>query len=61
MFSKCISLSKITDISSWNTKNVKLMNNLFENCVSLSSVPFISSWDISNVINMSDIFVLAVH
>ena len=35
MFSNCISLSSLPDISIWNTNNVKNMSRIFCNCISL--------------------------
>ena len=56
MFSKCISLSSLPDISKWNTNNVKYINCMFYNCTSLSSLPDISKWNINNVNNMNSMF-----
>ena len=45
MFSNCKSLSFLSDISKWDTKNVIDMSYMFNNCESLSSLPNISKWD----------------
>ena len=47
MFSYCISLTNLPDISKWNTSKITNMNFLFFNCISLSSIPNISKWNIS--------------
>jgi len=56
MFSNCISLISLPDISKWNTNNVKNMSYMFSNCKSLISLPDISKWNINNVTNMSFMF-----
>ena len=49
MFSNCIILSSLPDISVWDTSKVTDMNNMFNKCQALSSLPDISKWNISNV------------
>ena len=56
IFSCCISLKSMPDISNWNTSNVRDMRRLFNKCNSLKSLPNISKWDTSNVTNMAGIF-----
>ena len=56
MFSGCISLYSISDISKFDTNNVTEMNNLFNMCESLSYLSDISKWNISKVTNISYMF-----
>ena len=56
MFSDCILLESLPDISKWNTSNVTNMNRMFKGCNSLISFPDISKWDTSNVNNMEHMF-----
>ena len=56
MFSACISLISLPDISKWNITNVKDMKYLFAGCISLKSLPDISIWNASNVIDMNSLF-----
>ena len=49
------SLIELPDISNWNTKNVKKINNMFY-CLNLKTLPDISKWDTSNISNMSHLF-----
>ena len=56
MFYGCSSLSLLSDISQWNTSNVKDISIMFYNCSSLSSLPNISKWKTSNINNMSFMF-----
>ena len=56
MFSGCISLKSLTDISNWDTSNVTSMEAIFQQCSSLISLSDISKWDTSNVIYMNSIF-----
>ena len=39
IFAECSSLSKLPDISKWNTENVTNMMELFYNCTNLASLP----------------------
>jgi len=57
MFSGCLSLSSLPDISKWNTNNVTNMSCMFSNCKSLSSLPDISKWNTNNVTDMSYMFI----
>ena len=50
LFFGCSSLSFIPDISKWNTKNVKSINQMFPRCLSLSFLPDISKWNVNNVL-----------
>jgi len=52
----CSSLTKLPDISKWNTNNVTDMSYLFEKCSKLSSLPDISKWNINNITNMKCLF-----
>ena len=56
MFHGCTSLSKLPDISKWNTNNVTHMNHMFYGCSSLSNLSDISKWNTNNVTNMNDMF-----
>ena len=56
MFSGCSSLSSISDISKWNTKNIITMKWMFFGCKSLESIPDISNWDILNVTDIQFMF-----
>ena len=49
LFSNCLSLIEIPDISGWNTSKLVQMNNIFFNCKSLKSLPNISNWNLSNI------------
>ena len=56
MFSWCVQLSSLPDISIWNTNNVTDMSYMFYECIQLSSLPDISKWNTNNVINMKGMF-----
>ena len=56
IFSNCLLLKKIPDISKWNTSNLIDMNKMFYNCRNLSLIPDISKWNTSNVIDMNRMF-----
>ena len=56
MFSGCVSLKSLPDLSKWNTSNVTNMEFMFCGCNSLISLPDISKWDISNVTSISNLF-----
>ena len=56
MFSGCVSLFSLPDISKLETKNINKMNHLFNMCESLSSISGISKWDISKVTDISFMF-----
>ena len=45
MFSGCLSLKSLPDISKSNTNNVNDMNYIFAGCSSLTSLPDISKWN----------------
>ena len=49
MFSGCISLVSLPDLSKWDISKVKDMRKMFEQCASLISLPDISKWNTSNV------------
>ena len=56
MFDHCISLSKLPDISKWDTSSVTKMTYMFKNCESLTELPDFSDWNTSNVENTSEMF-----
>ena len=56
MFSGCITLISLPDISKWDTSKVINMEAIFNECNSLLSLPDISKWNTSNVTNMKYIF-----
>ena len=56
VFLNCSSLTKLPDISKWNTNNVKDLSDIFRNCYSLKSIPDISIWNTKNVMNINKIF-----
>ena len=56
MFSNCIYLTFLPDISKWNTSKVIDMNYMFSECSTLKSLPDISKWDIGNVEYMDNMF-----
>ena len=56
MFNGCSSLSKLPDISKWDTNKVTNMRAMFIGCSSLSNLTDISKWNTNNVTNMSDMF-----
>ena len=56
MFSDCVTLKSLPDISKWNTNNVTDMSFLLFNCSSLNTLPDISKWNTNNVNNMSNMF-----
>ena len=56
MFSNCLSLISLPDISKWNTQNVIDMNSIFYYCESLTSLPDISAWNTQNVNDMGFMF-----
>ena len=56
MFSGCNSLSKLPDISIWNTNKVIKMNGIFNGCSSLLVIPNISIWKTDNLADINLIF-----
>ena len=54
MFNKCESLKEL-DISNFNIKNVKDMNNMFDGCASLTKLNF-GKLGFENDINMKGMF-----
>ena len=56
MFSGCLLLISIPDISKLDTSNVIKMGGLFQECNSLISLPDISKWNTSNVTDMKAMF-----
>ena len=55
MFSGCIRLQNVGDISNWNTGKVKDMKNMFFGCELLPELN-LSNWDVSNVEDMNNMF-----
>ena len=56
MFENCLALFSLPNISIWDTKNIKYMNNMFKNCKSLSDLPNLSIWTINKDTQINDIF-----
>ena len=56
IFSNCILLTSLPDISNWDTSHVMDMSKIFYNCRSLTSLPDISKWNTNNVIDMNKMF-----
>jgi surface protein len=56
MFSGCRALTRLPDISKWDTSNVNNMSYLFFGCSRLIFLPDISKWDMSNVSNIRSMF-----
>ena len=56
MFSCCLSLFSLPDISYWDTSNVIDMSDIFYNCSSLAELPDISKWNLKSLTNISHIF-----
>jgi len=49
MFSGCLSLTSIPDISNWKVNKVNNMLKIFSNCPSLSFLPNLSNWDCKKI------------
>ena len=56
MFSNCIWLYSLPDISKWDMSLVTNMSFMFSCCLSLANFEGISKWDISNVTDISYMF-----
>ena len=56
MFSGCISLQSLPDLSKWDTSNIIDMGLMFDKCYSLITLPDISKWNTSKVSDMIAIF-----
>ena len=56
IFSVCMQLKSVGDLSNWNVSKVKDMFNMFNGCEQLKSVGNISNWTVSNVEYMFDMF-----
>ena len=54
LFERYSSLSSLSDISKWNTKNFKDINSIFIRFYSLGSLPDISKLNTNNVNNMRE-------
>ena len=54
LFNNCISLTKMPNISNWETYSLKNINKIFYNCSSLLFLPDISNWNISKMISHND-------
>ena len=53
VFSNCISLQSLPDLSKWNTDKIFDMSGMFFNCSQLISLPDISKWNTNNVLNFN--------
>jgi len=49
MFSNCISLLSLPDISCWNVSEVRDMSSMFFLCLSLLYLPDISKWKVQYI------------
>ena len=56
MFSGCISLKTLPDISNWDTSNVTNMSEMFSRCQGLIKLTDISKWNINKVKNKTNMF-----
>ena len=56
MFSQCIKLKYLPDLSKWDTTNVEDMAYTFVKCPGLISLPDLSKWNMSKVTDISYIF-----
>ena len=56
MFSGCLTLYSLQNLSKLKTNNVTKMNHLFNMCESLTSISDISKWNISKVTDISYMF-----
>ena len=56
IFSNCILLIELPDISKWNIINVIDMKQMLFLCKSLRQIPDISKWNTKNVNDMSEMF-----
>ena len=54
IFSNCLSLSSLPDISKWNTNNVNDIYEMLRNCISLSSLPDITKWNTNKIRDMEN-------
>lgn len=55
VFSDCIHLENITDVSGWTMTNVYSTSSIFKNCTSITSLN-LTAWNISNTTDMSSMF-----
>ena len=55
MFENCRSLTKLPDISKWETNNVEDMSSMFSNCSNLKILPNITIWDTRKVKRLNNI------
>ena len=49
MFSHCLLISSLPDISKWNTNKIVDVSGLFYECRTLTSLPDILKWNTNNV------------
>ena len=56
LVSGCSSLLSLSDISKWNTSEVKDLSYMFNDCKALSSLPDISKWSISIFVDKTEMF-----
>ena len=56
MFSGCVSLESLPDISKWNLTNIEDVSDMFSRCKSLKSFPDISKIKIKKEIKTENMF-----
>ena len=56
IFSGCSSLTKLPDLSKWNTHNVTNTNSMLSGCSSLITLPDISKWNMNKNTDVSEMF-----
>ena len=56
LFNGINNLIELPDISKWNIRNVKFIQQLFYGCSSLKSLPDISKWNTTNIENLEGLF-----
>ena len=56
IFSNCITLFSLPDISNWDFSDITDASKMFYNCSSLTTLPDISVWKTDNAIDMSYMF-----
>ena len=55
MFSECMLLQSLGDLSNWDVSNVKNISGMFFNCKSIQTLD-LSGWDTSNVTDIGAVF-----
>ena len=56
LFEKCDKLLNTSNMSKWNTSQVKKMNQMFCQCKYIKELPDISNWNTQNVSDMNNLF-----